>query len=136
MVTLRPVALYARSSAVDQEEAFISREAQLGRMREYAGQKGMHPVSHFADKHGSREEFDWMMAQATSDNPPFRTVLVYSLEQTHPVGIRTGSAPGRAGSQRTGTHLRNAGSSQIVRKGNEPQRTTRHPRDRNGSEPP
>ena len=81
MVTLRPVALYALSSAVDQEEAFISGEAQLGRMREYAGQNGMHPVSHFVDKHGSREEFDWMMAQATGDNPPFRTVLVYSFSR-------------------------------------------------------
>ena len=81
MTTLRPVALYARSSAIDQEQAVISEEAQLGIMREYAEENGMHPVSHFADKHGSREEFDWMMAQATSDNPPFRTILIYSLDR-------------------------------------------------------
>ena len=81
MATLRPVALYARTSTTDEEETFISEEAQLGTLREYAEANGMHPVSHFVDRRGNREEFDWMMAQATSENPPFRTILTYSLSR-------------------------------------------------------
>ena len=50
-------------------------------MRDYAEGNHMRPVSHFIDKHGGREEFDWMMAQATSDNPPFRTVLIYTFDR-------------------------------------------------------
>lgn len=81
MTTLKPVALYARTSTTDQEEAFISEEAQLDALREYADANGMHPVSHFVDRRGTREEFDWMMAQATSETPPFRTILTYSLNR-------------------------------------------------------
>ena len=81
MVNTIPVALYARSSAIDEEAAFISNEAQLKIMREYAERNGMDPVSHFVDGHGSKEEFDWMLAQATSGNPPFRTILIYSLNR-------------------------------------------------------
>ena len=79
--TLTPVALYARTSTTNQEDADQSLQAQLNAMREYTEGNHMRPVSHFVDKHGSREEFDWMMAQATSDSPPFRTVLVYSFDQ-------------------------------------------------------
>ena len=68
-----------------------------------------------------------MMAQATSDNPPFRTVLVYSLSRLTRSASELKALLGELEGQRTGTHLRNAGSSQIVRKGSEPQRTTRHP---------
>ena len=76
---LTPVALYARdSSRIDEEESTIRVESQLNAMREYAKSNQMFPISHFVDKFGNREEFDWMMAQATSDNPPFRTILVYS----------------------------------------------------------
>ena len=53
----------------------------MGRIRTYAQENGMYPVSHLVDKHGSREEFDWMMAQAASDNPPFRTILIHSLDR-------------------------------------------------------
>ena len=81
MESLIPVALYVRTSGRDQEEAFIRAEAQLGKMREHAAENGMAPVSHFVDKHGNREEFDWMMAQATSGTPPFRTILVYSYDR-------------------------------------------------------
>ena len=65
-----PVALYARTSGKD-KEAQRAVEAQLNEMRDHAGQNNMDPVNHFVDEHGSREEFDWMMAQVTSDNPPF-----------------------------------------------------------------
>ena len=41
----------------------------------------MDPVSHFVDGHGSKEEFDWMLAQATSGNPPFRTILIFSYSR-------------------------------------------------------
>ena len=81
MVNMIPVALYARSSAIDEEAAFMSNEAQLQRMREYAERNGMNPVSHFVDGHGSKQEFDWMLAQATSGNPPFRTILIYSFNR-------------------------------------------------------
>ena len=80
--TLTPAALYARSSSVNQEEhAARSVQAQLDAMRDYAEGNHMSPVSHFVDKSGSREEFDWMMAQATSDDPPFRTILVRSFNR-------------------------------------------------------
>ena len=80
--TLTPVALYARNSSTNQgEEANRSLQGQLDGMRNYAEEHHMRPVSHFVDRSGSREEFDWMMAQATSDNPPFRTILVYSFNR-------------------------------------------------------
>lgn len=78
--TLTPVALYARISSRG-EEAERSVQAQLDAMRDYAERNHMSPVSHFVDKYGNREEFDWMMAQATSDKPPFRTTLVYQLDR-------------------------------------------------------
>ena len=80
--TLTPVALYTRNSSTNQgEEANRSLQAQLDAMRNYAEEHHMRPESHFVDRSGSREEFDWMMAQATSDNPPFRTILVYSFNR-------------------------------------------------------
>ena len=79
--TLTPVALYARTSTTIQEDADQSLQAQLDAMRDYAKGNHMRPVPHFVDKHGSREKFDWMMAQATSDNPPFRTVTIYSFDR-------------------------------------------------------
>ena len=72
---LTPVALYARDSATSAEYASQSLQALLEATRNYAERNHMQPVSHFVDRRGSREEFDWMMAQATSDNPPFRTIL-------------------------------------------------------------
>ena len=60
------VALYARVSTDDRKGI----QAQLDRMRRQAEEGGLEPVSHFTDMNGSREEFDWMMAQATSENPP------------------------------------------------------------------
>ena len=68
------VALYARSARED-EDAHLDAEDQLEAMRAFAEQNNMEPVARFVDKYGSREEFDWMLAQATSDNPPFRLVL-------------------------------------------------------------
>ena len=79
--TLTPVALYARTSTTIQEDTDQSLQAQLDAIRDYAEGNHMRPVSHFIDKHGSREEFNWMMAQATSDSPPFRTVLIYSFDR-------------------------------------------------------
>ena len=78
--TLTTVALYARTSA-NRHDVDQSIQAQLDAMRDYAERNRMRPVSHFVDTRGSREEFDWMMAQATSDSPPFRTVLVYSFDR-------------------------------------------------------
>ena len=76
----KTVALYVRISS-EHEEAARPVEAQLDAIRDYAERNDMQAVSHFVDKYGSREEFDWMMAQATSDNPPFLTVMVYSLDR-------------------------------------------------------
>ena len=95
--TLTPVALYARNSSTNQgEQANRSLQAQLDAMRNYSEEHHMRPVSwsfrrrsdakrraaaKAIDRSGSREEFDWMMAQATSDNPPFRTILVHSFDR-------------------------------------------------------
>ena len=68
------VALYARVSTDDRKGI----QAQLDRMRRQAEEGGLEPVSHFTDMNGSREEFDWMMAQATSENPPFQGIIVYA----------------------------------------------------------
>ena len=92
--TLTPAALYARSSSVNQEEhAARSVQAQLDAVRDYAEGDHMSPVSHFVAKSGSREEFDWMMAQATSDNPPFRTILVYSFNRLTRSGTELWAIP-------------------------------------------
>ena len=76
--TLIPVAIYARISGPHEEDANAV-EPQLDRIRTYAEQNAMRPVSHFVDKFGSREEFDLKMAQATGDTPPFQKILVYNL---------------------------------------------------------
>ena len=76
---LTPVALYVRSSSLVEAEEAV--EAQLTALRDYAERNRFHPVNHFVDTGGSREEFDWMMAQATSDNPPYRTILIYSYNR-------------------------------------------------------
>ena len=68
------VALYARVSTDDRKGI----QAQLDRMRRQPEEDGLEPVSHFTDMNGSREEFDWMMAQATSENPPFQGIMVYA----------------------------------------------------------
>ena len=71
------VALYARVSTDDRKGI----QAQLDRMRRQAEEDGLEPVSHFTDMNGSREEFDWMMAQATSENPPFQGIMVYDISR-------------------------------------------------------
>ena len=53
-------------------------QAQLHHMRRHAEKIGMEPSIQFTDMNGNREEFDWMMAQATSENPPFQRILIYN----------------------------------------------------------
>ena len=71
------IALYARVSNDDYEGI----QAQLDRMRSHAEKVGLEPAIQFTDMNGSRQEFDWMMAQATSENPPFRWILVYDYSR-------------------------------------------------------
>ena len=66
-------ALYARVS--DDDHGAI--QAQLDHMRRQAEEYGLEPSIQFTDMNGSRAEFDWMMAQATSANPPFQRILVF-----------------------------------------------------------
>ena len=74
---LTPVALYVRfSSLVEAEESV---ETQQTALRDYAERNNFRPINHFVDTRGSREEFDWMMAQATSDNPPFRSTATSAV---------------------------------------------------------
>lgn len=77
--TLIPAALYVRSSSLLEAEETV--QAQLTALRDYAQRNGFRPINHFVDAGNSREEFDWMMAQATSDNPPFRTILIYAYSR-------------------------------------------------------
>ena len=70
-------ALYARVNNDDHGAI----QAQLEHMKMGAERHGLEPVSHFTDMNGSREEFDWMMAQATSDNPPFQGIIVYDYSR-------------------------------------------------------
>ena len=71
------VALYARAATDDPSGI----QAQLENLRIRAERHGLEPVSHFTDMHGSREEFDWMMMQATSENPPFQVIMVYDISR-------------------------------------------------------
>lgn len=61
------VALYARSATDDRRGI----QDQLENLKMRAERHGLEPVSRFTDMHGSREEFNWMMTQATSENTPF-----------------------------------------------------------------
>ena len=71
------VALYARSATDDPSGI----QAQLENLKMRAERHGLEPVSQFTDMHGSREEFDRMMTQATSENPPFQVIMVYDLSR-------------------------------------------------------
>ena len=72
--SIKLATMYARVSNNDHGAIL----AQLDHMRRQAEKYGLEPSIQFTDMNGSRAEFDWMMAQATSANPPFRHILVYN----------------------------------------------------------
>ncbi len=71
------VALYARTATDDPRGI----QAQLENLMMRAERHGLEPVSQFTDMHGSREEFDRMMTQATNENPLFQAIMVHDISR-------------------------------------------------------
>lgn len=74
---IKGIAIYVRSS---KDRHDVSCEAQRAELQEYATSKGYHRIYIFEDKALSstrdiRPQFDDMVGQATSANPPFKTIL-------------------------------------------------------------
>ncbi|WP_353740116.1 recombinase family protein [Desulfobacter postgatei] len=74
---IKGIAIYVRSS---KDRHDVSCEAQRAELQEYAISKGYNQIHIFEDKALSstrdiRPQFDDMVGQATSANPPFKTIL-------------------------------------------------------------
>ena len=41
--------------------------------------QGFDITTHYYDPTGSRHQFDWMMGEATEENPPFDIIVVWKL---------------------------------------------------------
>ena len=70
-----PVALYIRTLEGDRDNSL---QVQLMALQQYARRRQLDAVRVFFDiEGGGRSQFEAMKAEATSENPPFRQVLVY-----------------------------------------------------------
>ncbi len=56
-----------------------SKELQLRHCEEFCKIHGLHIVARYYDGVGIRHDFDWMMGDATEDDPPFDFIVAYKL---------------------------------------------------------
>ena len=56
-----------------------SKELQQHHCEEFCQIHGLDIVARYYDGVGIRHDFDWMMGEATQDDPPFRFIVVYKL---------------------------------------------------------
>ena len=56
-----------------------SKELQTSECENFCLAQGFEITTRYYDPPGSRRQFDWMMGEATDDNPPFDIVAVTDL---------------------------------------------------------
>ena len=56
-----------------------SKELQLHHCQEFCKHHDLDIVACYHDPIGIRNEFEWMMGEATQDDPPFNYIVVYRL---------------------------------------------------------
>ena len=56
-----------------------SKELQLDHCEDFCKYHDLHIVARYHDPIGVRNDFEWMMGEATQDEPPFDYIVVYRL---------------------------------------------------------
>ena len=56
-----------------------SKELQLNHCEEFCQYHDLDIIARYHDPAGVRTDFDWMMGEATQDDPPFNYIVVYKL---------------------------------------------------------
>ena len=75
---LRRAAIYVKEAA-GYPDSENSKELQLRHCEEFCKIHDLEIVARYYDGVGMRQDFDWMMAEATQDDPPFNFIVVYRL---------------------------------------------------------
>ena len=74
----RRAAIYTKEAA-DYHPEENSREIQLHHCEEFCQNHGLEIVARYHDPPGIRYDFEWMMGEATQDEPPFQYIVVHKL---------------------------------------------------------
>ena len=56
-----------------------SKDLQIHHCEEFCKIHGLEITARYHDAPGIRHDFDWMMGEATQDDPPFNFIVVYKL---------------------------------------------------------
>ena len=56
-----------------------SKELQTSECEQFCRAEGFKITARYYDPPGDRRQFDWMMGEATDDEPPFDVIVVYKL---------------------------------------------------------
>ena len=75
---VRRAAIYVKETA-GYPDGENSKELQLRHCEEFCKYHDLDITARYQDPVGVRNDFDWMMGEATQDNPPFEYIVVYKL---------------------------------------------------------
>ena len=75
---VRKAAIYIKETAGYHPEE-NSKELQLQHCEEFCKAHELEIVARYHDLPGIRHDFEWMMGEATQDDPPFQYIVVYRL---------------------------------------------------------
>ena len=75
---VRRAAIYIKEVAGD-HDGENSKELQSHHCEEFCKYHDLDIVARYHDALGIRHDFDWMMGEATQENPPFEYIVVYRL---------------------------------------------------------
>ena len=76
--SLGRAAIYIKESA-GYPDGKNSKEIQFHHCVEFCEAHGLDITARYHDPAGVRTDFDWMMGEATQDDPPFEYIVVYKL---------------------------------------------------------
>ena len=74
----KKAAIYIKETAGYHPEE-NTKELQLRHCEEFCKSHDLEIAARYHDAPGIRHDFDWMMGEATQDNPPFDYIVVYKL---------------------------------------------------------
>ena len=74
----KKAAIYVKETA-GYPDGDNSRELQTQECERYCEAHGLEIAARYYDPPGMRHDFDWMMGEATQDEPPFDCIVVYKL---------------------------------------------------------
>ncbi len=74
----KKAAIYVKENA-GYPDGENSKELQLRHCEEFCQHHGLDIAARYHDPTGVRNDFDWMMSEATQGGPPFNFIVVYKL---------------------------------------------------------